>query len=266
MLPAAEAPPAASGRLITAAIVAVAMLVTASAADGSLPGRNGDIAFDAKFDCGFEHGAIGVMGPDGSARRQISECDWNTYDPVWTADGRRLSYWARGVTWLMSADGSERREMSRGIAPSFAPNGVHYAYVRYRGPVKRIWRARIDGGEGRHLRAGRSPLWSPDGRMIAYYRKGVWLMNARTGERLRRVAPRWMTPLDWSPDGRRLLCSGYADGSDLYAVRADGKRRPRRLTRTPARSESDAAWSPDGRRIVVGALTRPDNFHTQHSS
>jgi hypothetical protein len=156
----------------------------------------------------------------------------------------RASYWAPGGTWIMAADGSERRWTSRGSEPSFAPDGLHYAYVRSRGGVRRIWRARIDGGDKHHLRAGRSPLWSPGGRTIAYYRKGVWIMNARTGERLRRVAPRWMTPLDWSPDGRRLLCSGYADGSDLYTVRAHGKRRPRRLTRTPARSESEAAWSP----------------------
>jgi Tol biopolymer transport system component len=263
MRPTAEAPRRASVGLIGATAVVAAMLVSSSPALGSFPGRNGDIAFDAKFDCGYEDSAIGVMGPDGSARRQLSECDLFTADPVWTPDGRRLSYWARGVTWLMSADGSERREMSRGVDRSFAPDGRHYAYVRYRGPVKRIWRARLDGGEGRHLRAGRSPVWSPHGRMIAYYRKGVWIMNARTGERLRRVAPRWMTPLDWSPDGRRLLCGGYADGSDLYTVRADGKRRPRRLTRTSARYESDAAWSPDGRRIVFGAYTTPDN-DTQH--
>jgi Tol biopolymer transport system component len=273
MRPAAEAPRAARGRLITAATVAVAMLVTAPAADGSFPGRNGDIAFDAKFDCGYERTAIGVMGPDGSARRQISECEWGTHGPAWSPDGRSLLYSSYSGTWLTSADGSERRRTSGGWDASFAPDGLHYAYVHYaymrsRGRRWRIWRTRIDGGDNRYLRAGRSPLWSPDGRTIAYYpermrravrRKGVWIMNARTGERLRRVAPRWMTPLDWSPDGRRLLCRGFADGSDLYTVRADGKRRPRRLTRTPARSELQAAWSPDGRRIVFGAETRPDN-------
>ena len=91
-------------------------------------------------------------------------------------------------------------------------------------------------------------------------------MNARTAERLRRVASRRITPLDWFPDGRRLLCRNYdaAANADLYSVRADCRGAPQRLTRTPARDEPEAAWSAVGRRIVFGATTRPKNFHTQH--
>lgn len=265
MHPSRQAPRTAGGRLVVAAGVAL-MLLTASPADGSFPGRNGAIAFSAKFGCGFESSAIGFMGPDGSAPTQLSECDWFTYGPTWAPDGRSLLYGTLSGTWLIGADGSERRITSRGMTPSFAPNGLHYAYVRRRGPVNRIWRAPVDGGEGRHLRAGRDPRWSPDGRTIAYYRKGVWIMNARTGERLRRVASRRMTPLDWSPDGRRLLCRNYdaAANADLYTVRADGRGDPQRLTHTPSRDEPEAAWSPDGRQIVFGATTQPDNFHYQH--
>ncbi len=249
-----ETPRSGSSRLIAAATVAAAMLVTAAAADGSFPGRNGRIAFSENFDCRGEGGtAIGSMRPDGSGRKQLSECRGFAFGPNWSPDGRSLLYSTfLGGTWLIASDGSEERQTSRGRAPSFASDGLHYAYMRSRGPVNRIWRARIDGSHERHLRAGQYPRWSPDGRTIAYYRKGVWTMNARTGERLRRVAAPGMTPLDWSPDGRRLL--GTRDG-DIYTVRADGSGRPRRLTRTPARSETEAAWSPNGRRIVIGATT-----------
>jgi hypothetical protein len=270
MRPTAQTPRGARVRLIGVTAVAAAMLVSSSPALGSFPGRNGGIAFDAKFDCGYERSAIGLMGPDGSARRQITECDWGPYaqGPTWLSDGQSLFYWAPGGTWVIAADGSERRQVSEFPASSFAPDRLHFAYVRHRRRVSWIWRARLDGGEGRHLRVGRAPLWSPSGRTIAYYRRGVWIMNARTGKRLRRVAGRRMTPLDWSPDGRRLLCVRYEAGvgifsnaADLYTVRADGRSSPRRLTRTPARSEPHAAWSPDGRRIVVGAETR---FQTKY--
>lgn len=265
MHPSREAPTRASGCPVAAASLVTLMLLTASPADGSFPGRNGAIAFSGKFDCGMDSSAIGSIAADGSALTQLSECDWFTYGPTWSPDGRSLFYGTLTGTWIMAADGSERRMTSRGMTPSFAPDGLQYAYVRRRGPVNRIWRAPVDAGEGRHLRAGRYPRWSPDGRTIAYYRKGVWIMNARTGERLRRVASRRMTPLDWSPDGRRLLCSNYGvAGADLYTVRPDGRGHPQRLTRTPARDEREAAWSPDGRRIVFGATTRPDNLHTQH--
>jgi Tol biopolymer transport system component len=260
----AEAPRSAGGRLIAGATVAVAVLAAGSPAHGSFPGRNGDIAFAARFECGYDRSAIGVMRPDGSEPKQVSDCEYFTYGPSWFPDGRSLSYTSYFGTWVISADGSQLRKTSLGSDPSVAPDGRHYAYVRRRGPIRRIWRASIHGGEGRHLRAGRLPLWSPDGRTIAYYRKGVWLMNARSGQRLRRVASRRMSPLDWSPDGRRLLLRrNQTNDTDLYTVRADGSGRPGRLTRTPSRAELYAAWSSDGQRIVFAASTQISSFFFQ---
>jgi Tol biopolymer transport system component len=130
------------------------------------------------------------------------------------------------------------------------------AYLRGVGGRRDIRRARLDGGASRLLRKRewlRPPLlWSPRGQTIAYYRyrEGTWLISARTGDRLRRVTGPRLSPLDWSPDGRRLLCV-RSRPRDLYIVRANGKGTPRRLAPTPREYEIDAAWSPNGRRIAV---------------
>jgi Tol biopolymer transport system component len=193
--------------------------------------------------------------------------------PNWSPDGRSLLFTTYRTVWLIGADGSDRRQVSLGSAPSFAPDGRHYAYLRGPSYRKDIRRARLDGSDNRLLRRGRSPLWSPNGRTIAYVnRKGIWIMNARTGERLRRVASPGLLPVDWTPDGRRLLCLRYweeyvgdVQNADLYTVRADGAGSPQRLTRTRRRSEGHAAWSPDGRQIVFAALTAPREFQQQRS-
>ena len=190
--------------------------------------------------------------------------------PTWSPDGDSLLYSAvTPAVFRMAADGSNRRRISRGSAPSFAPDGRHFAYVRNRpGPGTAIRRARLDGTHDRSLGVGDMPRWSPAGRKLAYYRHGVWIMSSRTGKQPRLVATRDFMPLDWSPDGQRLLCASFDPRNaraDLYVVRVDGSRPPRQLTRTADRSEEQAAWSPNGRRIVVAATTSPKPFSLQYS-
>lgn len=219
------------------------------------------IAFAGTFACSFEHAAIGVIRPDGTGRRMVTACHHNFDDPDWSPDGRSLLYSGSRQIRLVDVGTAAERVMRLGRAPSFAPSGEHFAYLRGIGGTRDIRRARIDGASRllrKRERLGSPPIWSPRGRMIAYYRnlQGIWLISARTGDRLRRLTGPRLAPLDWSPDGRRLLgVSGRGDPHspprDLYIVRADGKGTPRRLTHTPREFEVDAAWSPNGRRIAV---------------
>jgi Tol biopolymer transport system component len=252
------------GACVTTALAASIAPIAASTAHAAFPGDNGKIAFSAGLDCGYDGRAIASINPDGTGLTVLADCDDSTYAPNWSPDGRTLLFTTAFFRiWRIAADGSGRRRISFGWAPSFAPDGRHYAY-QPRPQSKYIRRARLNGRGDRVLGVGQSPLWSPSGRTIAYFRKGIWIMNARTGKRVRRVASQDFMPLDWSPDGRRLLCFRYTRKSvgddydtDLFVVPANGRRSPRRLIRTPRRAEIHAAWSPNGRRVVFAARTAP---------
>jgi len=136
--------------------------------------------------------------------------------------------------------------------PSFSRGGTRIAFTR----GSAVWTARLDGTQQRRLRSGLEPRYSPDGRMIAYVSVGathppeLWLMNARTGQRVRRLARGAGEP-DWAPNGRSLVYARRTSGTsrDLFVVRADG-RATRRLTASRTRDEFAPAWSPDGRWIA----------------
>ena len=115
-----------------------------------------------------------------------------------------------------------------------------------------------------------SPRWSPDGRTIAFeshpitygagrkprLAEGIWLMNARSGKLLRRVARRGFD-VDWSPDSTHLVyrttyvheIARGATGGNLYVVRRDGSHR-RLLVHRERLAEIVPKWSPDGRWIA----------------
>jgi Tol biopolymer transport system component len=190
--------------------------------------------------------------------------------PDWAPNGRRLIFerYGRGLA-IMRADGSRRRSIpitdeppfGVGYDPSFSPDGHHLVFTRSLPPgpdgaePMSVWLATVNGGESRHLRAGWLPRWSPDGRAIAYVDpdQNTWLMNAKTGKRIRPIAPK-VGSMDWSPNSRRIVYASHACcpdvDADLWVTRADGKGDARQLTRTPRWIESEPVWSPDGRRIA----------------
>jgi Tol biopolymer transport system component len=267
--------------LIAATVAAVASVAVASTAVAAFPGKNGRIAV------GFFGHCIKTMNPNGAGVRTLIGCERGRYGgsvsaamPEWSPDGRRLLFLRdRGQPALMAADGSNRHLVRLAgdspfwseFKPSFAPDGRHFASVRSRpdDPLEtglRIWKVATDGREDRQLRAGWLPRWSPNGTTIAYVDekrfpasdvlesgRRTWLMNARSGKRLRAIGPE-ASSLDWSPDGRQLLytpmvCCLDID-TDIFVVSADGEGAPRRLTHTRSWAEGEAVWSPDGRRIA----------------
>ena len=153
-------------------------------------------------------------------------------------------------------------------APTVAPDGESFVYVKRDGTDLDLFVQRIDGSKAIALTSDcekddYDPAFSPDGRTIAFRSEcgaGIFVMGA-TGESRRRVADFGYDP-DWSPDGRELaLVTERLEGptsrnstSGLWAVSIDSGER-RRV------SEHDAmgpTWSPDGRRIVFWGLKRRD--------
>jgi Tol biopolymer transport system component len=280
------------------------VLAGSCVAEAAFPGRNGRLAVAFAFGC-EEGWQVATMRSDGSDLRVLTDPECNDKgiewadEPDWSPDGGQILFVdsntlnpldASGLA-MMAADGSGQMRLPVGagppslvVQPSFAPDGRHVAYVRARNSELglrslSIWRAALDGSDDRRLRAGSMPRWSPNGRRIAYLgptnrrrQRGTWLMNARTGERIRRLSRKNAAVLDWAPDGRTLVftptCrSSFDCDRDLFILRADGKIL-RRLTATPRQDEEAAVWSPNGRRIAFARrrdVNDPQPFSRQYS-
>ena len=201
-----------------------------------------------------------IANIDGSAQGWLTLSAW-IFGHVWSPDGRRIAFESlrdsNGEIYVVNADGSGQRRLTRNpardFAPAWSPDGQRIAFVRDRrrgrtqGPE--IYVVNADGSRQlRLVRRGRQPLWSPDGRRLAFTRGqsggSVYVVNV-DGSEERNVTGGPGRDFAWSPDGRKLA---FAGAGDIYVVNADGSGK-RNLTRNPA-SDAAPAWSPDGRKIA----------------
>jgi Tol biopolymer transport system component len=100
----------------------------------------------------------------------------------------------------------------------------------------------------------------PPGAEIAFVRerpkRGVWIVDAVGHER--RLTDGQDYGPAWSPDGRWIVLQRFdGGGSDLYAVRANG--RGLRALTTEGRN-CGSAWSPDGSTIAFASRRLRGNF------
>ena len=105
--------------------------------------------------------------------------------PVVSGDGRTIAFPVRrydleqqeswSEIWVMAADGSGLRQMTRGrhqdFSPVFSPDGKRLLFVSTRGEGgSQLWIMPVDGGEPwqltRFAMGLSDPMWSPDGRFI----------------------------------------------------------------------------------------------------
>ena len=281
-------------RKILLPLVALLLLVPAGVAEATFPGANGRFAITTE-QCGGESqtqiraystagrdlGALVSCRPDGPD----DEPGDDVFAPDWSADGSRLlfaeGYEGRPAT--VAADGSDLQPIpfteSSGSAEAggvaCAPDGDHVALSR----GHNLYTLARDGSEVKLLREHArckgggicvtytDPRWSPNGRYIAavvgsaspkVIRRGIWLFDAQTGAKVRRLSSRGSEP-DWSPDGRRLLfrtdyqqreIRGGASGGNIFSVRADGRGDPRRVVHREDIADVQPVWAPDGRSFA----------------
>ncbi|MEA3336226.1 MAG: SH3 domain-containing protein [Chloroflexota bacterium] len=77
-----------------------------------------------------------------------------------------------GDIFLMGADGSDLRRLTRGFDPALSPNGSQVAFTRWDEP-RGLWVIDKDGSNERLLVGedqARSPTWAPDGNSIIFER------------------------------------------------------------------------------------------------
>ena len=163
--------------------------------------------------------------------------------------------------WLMRADGSTQRRLTRGADPSWSPDGRRIALSVYRAGVSgsQIWVIDADGRDLRRLTTAEqpydtqsSPVWSPDGKTIAsqgYNDGNYWIMVVGAdGSGQRELSPKGGPYTDadpvWSRDGRTIMFTAIGG---VYTMRPDGSSR-RVLVKV---NTNGLLWSPDRRRFTV---------------
>lgn len=180
-----------------------------------------------------------------------------------------------GSIFTVGSDGSGRRELGRGLSPTWSPNGRRIAFVRFSAQEDSmaVFSMRVDGREVRRLTPFsrsflQAPIWCPRGRSIAYAEDTGDLLPTRVGViKTVRDDVRGLVDLtgdddlsgspSWSPDCSRIAyrrtIGGDPEGpgpetSEIWVMGADGSGK-RRLTFNGA-NEDDVAWSPDGGLIA----------------
>ncbi|MBA2637298.1 MAG: PD40 domain-containing protein [Solirubrobacterales bacterium] len=230
------------------ALVAVAMAAGVTAAvpgvaSATNPGRNGLIAFEAN---GSQGGGFSVVGPDGSAPREIYRDGMEPSEPAWSPNGRELamSLFCGGqcaialntATWAGSVLGSPTRWAGGPVSqgPEVPPTAT-------------MWT---------------NASWSPSGQQIVVgERSGLWVVERPTvgsdGTLVRRQRQLTNGTTDsepaWSPDGREIAftrCS--APGKcGIYAVSPTAVAgSPVRAVTDDRSNHHDANWAPDSSRIA----------------
>ncbi len=163
------------------------------------------------------------------------------------------------------------------VAPSWAPDGVHFAYVTDRNGYDEIWlRNRADGSERRIVSALEFPhssdgdifldcAISPDGSRVAYrYNTGskisIWISSLAGDTPVPLYDdPRkdWQRGPSWSPDGNSMAYYSVHDGKPAVMKIRVGSLHPPDLV-TYVATATPVRWSPQGDWIAwddAGKLT-----------
>jgi dipeptidyl aminopeptidase/acylaminoacyl peptidase len=204
--------------------------------------------------------------------------DWEQVaEPQLSPDGSQIIYTRRWVNkiedrwdsalWIMNADGTKNRFLTKGSNPRWSPDGTRILYLTDGEPKGSQVFVRWMDAEGatsqvtRVAESPRAPEWSPDGKAIAF----AMLVRDTSNWRIRMPAapegakwtpaPRVVDRLHYRQDGQGFMQDGYLH---LFVTPADGGT-PRQLTsgewNVGARPSGLVGgvgfdWTPDGKTIV----------------
>jgi hypothetical protein len=198
--------------------------------DGSavraIPGHPLWPAHDERLVVQAPDGTIQVSSGDGSLFQAIGSCPMPA---AWSPDADRLAYLQDGDAWVVAADGSGARNVTRFALPvatavSWSPAADLLAVTQN----ALTWLVPLDGGEPRRSSVG-VDAWAPDGSAFigscqnASYPDGGLCVVSTTDLR-----PVMLDRADilfpvWSPDSRFILVStNEGPDSRLVVFRADG--------------------------------------------
>ena len=256
-------------------------------AKAALPGANGPILFsrDVARGEGFNYEIFRARNDGTRAKRLTFSKAWDR-NPAWSPNGSRIIFHrairdTSGI-WIMKADGSNKRPIDAarfGGNPAWSPDGKSIAFSKGPGvytldltdsnaeAVSVV--EYTDGGEATFW----GVAWSPNGERIAYAverdtESYVGVVDADEGNDERWELSYFISGIDWSPSGKRLVTAMYdarprdekeVSGWEIYTLApgaADPPKSVRRITMNGYNDEknrgeeNEPVWSPNGKKIM----------------
>ena len=209
---------------------------------------------DRQITTGVSQYRFGALSPDGQTlATQVGDMGYGVVEV--SVDGPP-------ATTVLAADRDE-------VAPSWAPDGVHFAYVTNRNGLSEIWlRNRRDGSErlivsSRDFPESRTTddfldcAVSPDGARVAYRRSNgpnveIWVSSLSGDAPVRLYHDPQKVPQrgpSWSPDGNWIAYySAYKGKPAVLKIRVGTNRDPELIAYTT--NTNPVRWSPRGEWIA----------------
>ncbi len=167
--------------------------------------------------------------------------------------------------WMMEADGTRERFLIEGSDAVWSPDGTRIAYLARGRPSGTQVFVRYMDAEGASTQVTRleetpdNLVWSPDGKYLAFTmlvpEKESWVprLPGRPDSARWTAAPRIIDRLVYRRDRRGFLEDGF---THIFVVPATGGT-PRQVT-SGSFDHGAPQWTPDGRTLVFSGLREPE--------